>query len=272
MEKLDVLDMNGAFIASYFTDDKGCAHENREHTLIYLLSGELEISDHGRKTVLRQGDCAYMRRDNLMYLQKRVKNDVPYHSIVLKFSPKFLKEFYRSLNRRDIPFTDAKREKKSLRVLPRDRADIKSLFESLVPFFESGQQPSADLQRLKMTEGLYVLLNTDANLYASLFDFVEPWKIDILEYLNENYAEDLSMEDIAKNTGRSLATFKRDFTKYSSLTPQKWIIRKRLEVAHQMLSLGNTRVVDVCYDVGFKNPSHFSRIYKEVYGSAPSMG
>jgi len=29
MEKLDVLDLDGAFIASYFTDDKGCAHENR---------------------------------------------------------------------------------------------------------------------------------------------------------------------------------------------------------------------------------------------------
>jgi len=179
-----------------------------------------------------------MRRDNLMYLQKRVKNGVAYHSVVLKFSQKFLKEFYRSLNRRDLPFDDARRERKSLRLLPRDRADIKSLFESLMPFFESGQAPSADLQRLKMTEGLYVLLNTDVNLYASLFDFVEPWKIDIIDYLNENFAEELSMEEIARNTGRSLATFKRAFKKYSDLTPQKWIIRKRLEVAHRMISEG----------------------------------
>lgn len=64
-----------------------------------------------------------------------------------------------------------------------------------------------------MTEGLYVLLNTDRNLYASLFDFVEPWKIDILDYLNENYMYDLSMGEIASYTGRSLATFKRDLPK-----------------------------------------------------------
>lgn len=44
-----------------------------------------------------------------------------------------------------------------------------------------------------MVEGIYVLLNTDRNLYASLFDFVEPWKIDILDYLNENYMCDLSL-------------------------------------------------------------------------------
>ncbi|VDR34855.1 Uncharacterised protein [Alistipes sp. cv1] len=72
--------------------------------------------------------------------------------------------------------------------------------------------------KLKMIEGTYVLLNTDRNLYASLFDFVDPWKIDI-DYLNENYMYDLSMEEIASYTGRSLATFKRDFAKVSDLPP-----------------------------------------------------
>ena len=121
-----------------------------------------------------------------------------------------------------------------------------------------------------MTEGVYVLLNTDRCLYASLFDFVEPWKIDILDYLNENYMLDLSMEEIAGYTGRSLATFKRDFAKVSDLTPQKWIIRRRLEAAHELIKSGKKKVTEACFDVGFKNLSHFSKIYKEAYGVAPS--
>ena len=68
MEQLDVFDCLNVLIASYFTDDRGCAHENREHTLIYLCSGELEIEERGKKTVLHPGDCAFMRRDNLMCL------------------------------------------------------------------------------------------------------------------------------------------------------------------------------------------------------------
>lgn len=48
MEQLDVFDCSNVLIASYFTDDRGCAHENREHTLIYLCSGELEIEERGR--------------------------------------------------------------------------------------------------------------------------------------------------------------------------------------------------------------------------------
>ena len=34
MEQLDVFDCSNVLIACYFTDDRGCAHENREHTLI----------------------------------------------------------------------------------------------------------------------------------------------------------------------------------------------------------------------------------------------
>ncbi len=270
MEQLDIFDCSNVLIASYFTDDRGCAHENREHTLIYLCSGKLEIEERGRKTLLHPGDCAFMRRDNRMWLQKYAEKDFPYRSVVLKFTKPFLREFYQTLDKQDIP-KDSKREKVSLRVLPNNRPDIRSLFESVIPYFDSGVKPSDDVLKLKMIEGTYILLNTDRNLYASLFDFIDPWKIDILDYLNENYMYDLSMEEIARYTGRSLATFKRDFAKINELTPQKWIIRRRLEAAHELIKKGNKKVSDICFDVGFKNLSHFSKIYKETYGYAPSM-
>lgn len=270
MERLDVFNCSNILIASYFTDDRGCAHENREHTLIYLCSGELEIEERGKKTVLHAGECAFMRRDNQLWLNKKVEDGKPYHSVVLKFSRQFLREFYQTLNRQQIP-SDSKREKISFRMLPNNRPDIRSLFESVIPYFNAGEKPSDDVLKLKMVEGIYLLLNTDINLYASLFDFVEPWKIDILDYLNENYMFDLSMNEIASYTGRSLATFKRDFAKVSDLTPQKWIIKRRLEAAHDLIKSGKKKVTEACFDVGFKNLSHFSKIYKEAYGVAPSM-
>ena len=270
MERLNVFDCSNVLIASYFTDDRGCAHENREHTLIYLCSGELEIEERGQKTVLHPGECAFMRRDNRMWLQKHASKDNPYRSVVLKFTRPFLREFYQTLDKKDIPM-ESKREKVSLRVLPNNRPDIRSLFESVIPYFDSGVKPSDDVLKLKMIEGTYLLLNTDKNLYASLFDFTNPWKIDILDYLNENYMYDLSMEEIADYTGRSLATFKRDFAKISDLTPQKWIIKRRLEAAHNLIRSGKKKVTEACFDVGFKNLSHFSKVYKEAYGYAPSM-
>ena len=68
MERLEVFDCSNILIGCYFTDDRGCAHENREHTLIYLCPGELEIEGCGKKTVLYPGDCAFIRRDNWVWL------------------------------------------------------------------------------------------------------------------------------------------------------------------------------------------------------------
>lgn len=269
MEKLDVFDCSDVVIASYFTDDRGCAHENREHTLIYLCSGKLEIDDKGKKVVLQEGGCAFMRRDNRMWLQKYVEKDRPYRSVVLKFSRPFLRDFYNKLEHKDIP-EKAKRGKDSLYLLPYERPDIRSLFESVLPYFDSGVKPTEEVLKLKMIEGLHVLLNTDNNLFASLFDFVEPWKIDILDYLNENYMYDLSLDEIASYTGRSLATFKRDFAKISDLSPRRWLIRRRLEAAHQLMLSGKRKVTDICYAVGFRNLSHFSKAYKKMYGFSPA--
>lgn len=269
MEQLKVLEYSNVFIGSYFTDDRECAHPNAEHTLIYLVSGELEIIDCGEKTILRPGGCAFMRRDNRMFLKKRVKDGVPYHSVVLKFNRKFLKEFYSTIDRQTLP-NQAKRSRKSLTVLPENRPDIKSLFESILPYFESDAKPADEILKLKMTEGLYVLLNTDVNLYASLFDFTDPWKIDLMEFMNENYMNELTMEEMASYTGRSLASFKRDFKKISELPPLKWIINRRLEAAYDLIRQGKANITDVCYRVGFKNLSHFSKVFKDKYGVAPT--
>ena len=105
---------------------------------------------------------------------------------------------------------------------------------------------------LKLQEGLLALLHIDKRFAPTLFDFNEPWKIDIMEFMNENYMYEFTMEEMAHYTGRSLATFKRDFKKISDLTPEKWLIRKRLEVAYAKMKEGGKKVVDVYAEVGFK--------------------
>lgn len=49
MEQLDVFDCSNVLIASYFADDRECAHENQEHTLIYQCSGRLRSRNVERK-------------------------------------------------------------------------------------------------------------------------------------------------------------------------------------------------------------------------------
>jgi len=126
------------------------------------------------------------------------------------------------------------------------------------------------LMKLKLHEGVHSLLNIDIKFYSSLFDFTEPWKIDLVDFMEKNFLQTLSMDEFASYSGRSLATFKRDFKKISVQSPQKWLIEKRLQVAHDLIKIGHKKVSDIYLDVGFKNLSHFSSAYKKMYGQPPT--
>jgi len=90
-------------------------------------------------------------------------------------------------------------------------------------------------------------------------------KIDLLEFMNANFRRDMSMSEFAKASGRSLSTFKRDFKKISDLSPERWLTDHRLHAAYDLLKRG-WRVGDACFDVGFKNVSHFSAIFRKKFG------
>ena len=93
-------------------------------------------------------------------------------------------------------------------------------------------------------------------------------KIDLGDFMEKNFRSDMSMTEFAQATGRSLSTFKRDFKKLSTLSPERWLTARRLRAAFDLLKRGQ-RVSDVCFDVGFKNVSHFSAIFKKKFGITP---
>ena len=267
---INTLRYSDIFLAMYFDDGKSCMHRNHSHVLVYMYSGEIVIEEKGKTTRLHKGECAFIRKDFSVQMTKQAWNGEQFKAIFLMFSPKFLRSFYNRLDKNTLP-KDAKRNKISLCKLPSNRPDIVSLFESMTPYFNSNIEPTEELLQLKMCEGMYVILNTSKNLYASVFDFTDPWKIDILDFLESNYMNDISMEEIANYTGRSLSTFKRDFKKCSTLSPREWLIHHRLEAAHELIRKGGRKVSEICFEVGFKILSHFSKIYKERYGISPKV-
>ena len=253
----------------YFSDDCMCSKMVREHFLVYVYSGEYVLEEGKKKTIVRPGECVFMRRDNRIEMAKQPKDGEPFMAIFMTFKRKFLREVYQKFERKELPI-DIGKHKQSVIKLP-ETPDIKGLFLSITPYFDSAIKPSDDIMCLKMLEGVHALLRIDERFYATLFDFTEPWKIDILDFLNENYMYELSIDEIASFTGRSLSSFKRDFKKISELSPEKWLIHRRLEAAYEKLREAGKSVSDVYIEVGFKNFSHFSTAFKKQYGVAPSV-
>lgn len=254
----------------YFSDECMCTKMVREHFLCYVYSGEyiLEEGKERWRTIIRPGESVFVRRDNQVNMYKQPKGDEPFMGIFMMFKRPTLHYLYRKLENKEFSKEEVK-HKKSVIKLPQS-PDISSLFQSMTPYFNSSIKPSDEIMTLKLMEGIYALLNIDKRFYPALFDFTEPWKIDIMDYLNKNYMYDLSIDDIATFTGRSLSTFKRDFKKISNLSPEKWLTRRRLQAAYEKLQRRDTTVSEVYLEVGFKNLSHFSTAFKKEFGTSPS--
>jgi AraC-like DNA-binding protein len=240
----------------------------RDHFLVYVYSGEYILEEGKKKVTVNPGECIFLRRDNRVNMTKQAKGNEPFMGIFMSFKRNFLRELYQTIDRKSLPL-DIEKYKQSVIKLPQT-PDITGLFQSMIPYFNSDIKPSEEIMKLKLMEGVYSLLNIDKRFFTTLFDFTEPWKIDILGFLDDNYMYDLSIDEIASFTGRSLSTFKRDFRKISELSPEKWLIRRRLEAAVDMLCENKIPVSDVYMEVGFKNMSHFSKAFKKQYGISPS--
>ncbi len=262
-----IFNYNDVFFSFYYDNAGGCTHRSREYAVNYVYSGRMTL-DNGKEQIhVEKGECVFIPRDHRTTLYKQPHNGERYCGIYLMFTRHFLREMYNLSGKWNIAADTPKLEVRAMK-LPRT-AELASLFASMTPFFDPSVKPSDDFMQLKLQEGLLALLHIDPRFAPTLFDFNEPWKIDILDFLNRNYMYEFTIKDLAHYTGRSLATFKRDFRKISELTPEKWLIRKRLEVAYEKIAKEKKKVTEIYAEVGFKNLSHFSTAFKRQYGITP---
>ena len=256
------------FFSYYFNNEISCSQMVHDHMLVYVYSGEMILEENKSKTVVKKGECVFLRKDNRVNMTKQPVGEEQFQGIFMMFKRDFLREFFQTMDKNELPL-EVEKQKTSVIKLPQT-PDIESLFHAMKPYFKSDKIPAKELMQLKLQEGVYTLLSIDKRFYPALFDFTEPWKIDIMDFLEQNYMYDLSVEQIAGFTGRSLAAFKRDFKKISTLSPQRWLIDKRLKVASDKIQHEHRKISDVYLEVGFKNLSHFSSAYKKQFGIAPS--
>lgn len=68
----------------------------------------------------------------------------------------------------------------------------------------------------------------------------------------------------------SRSAFAREFKAALDLTPMDYVSRVRLSLAHRLLLTSGIRVESIAATVGFSSRSHFSRLFRERFGTDPS--
>jgi AraC-like DNA-binding protein len=237
------------------------------HVMGYIITGSLQVYGSSGVQVFTAGDVAIFRANQLGKFTKLLPaGGGEFKSINVFFDEELLQSFSKEYNIKATGIYTGK----SLRLLE-PNVLFNNYFNSLLPYFEPGNQLNSSLTTLKAKEALLLLLQTNSDLKNMLFDFKQPGKIDLKEFMEKNYRFNVPMDRFAQLTGRSLAAFKRDFNSVFKNSPGKWLQQRRLEEARYLIKEKGKRSSDVYLDLGFEDLSHFSFVFKKAFGVAPSL-
>ncbi len=91
----------------------------------------------------------------------------------------------------------------------------------------------------------------------------------VTDYINDNLDQDLTLAELAAVSGLSRFHFSRAFRNSTGLTPQKYLMAKRVERAKQLLASSDIPIVEVSLMTGFKNQSHFTSLFRRFTSLTP---
>jgi len=144
--------------------------------------------------------------------------------------------------------------------------------ESINILIDNPELADESIIKTKLKE--FVLLIAKSQNAPSQLDFLaalfKPFDIEFKSTIQHNLYTNLSIDELARLCHLSTSSFKRKFKNTFDDSPKKYIAKKKVEKAADLLKINNSRVSDIAYDVGFDSLSTFNRTFATFYGKSPT--
>ena len=99
---------------------------------------------------------------------------------------------------------------------------------------------------------------------------LSPWQLRLtIEYLEENFTRDVSLQDLADLSKLSQSQFARAFKASTGLPPRQWVLQARVQRSQEMLAKADEPVASIAAGVGFADQSHFTKAFRRATGITP---
>jgi len=250
------------------TFDKTFAYEQfvPESVLAYQISGETQIYHQRGEIVLREGQVLLARRNQLAKSMKIPPNGGEYQCVCVLLTSDRLRRF--ALENSVV--CEGKYQGRK-NILFEGDGFFRGYFLSVMPYIQEWTTVNKRMAKLKVYEAVELLLYRRPDLAPFLFDFSDPRKTDLEEFMLRNFRFNTPVDHFARLSGRSLSAFKRDFMEIFNMAPATWLKNKRLSEAYYLIRQQRKKPQDIYLDLGFENLSHFYTSFKRKYGATPAM-
>lgn len=235
-----------------------------ENTIIFVIAGFKLLHFEGHTVKVEAGSLLLMKR-GFYVMSDFVPGGLDFRSLLLYFSDDQLRRFLHKFNYTQ-PTTAKTTDHLTIPLTPL----LEGFREQYVTYFSQAVPP--ELLSLKLYELFLLLLSgpQQQQMLAFLQNIVYTQPADIGYIVQQHLFQPLTLSELARLSGRSLASFKRDFQQQYQSAPKKWINEKRLAYAQILLQTTSRQVAEIAMDCGYDNIPHFIRIFKQQYGVTPN--
>lgn len=238
----------------------------KHNTLILQVSGRFSLETAAQKISMGAGEMLLVQKNQLGEITKTPVEGGDYQTIVICLQ----EELLRTIALEEQIAIGQKYSGPPNVLIPANDF-LRAFFQSIIPYVRNPEEAiTTQLGMLKVKEAVHLLLYAMPGLEALLFDFSEPYKMDLEKFMRSNFHYNVPVEKFARLTGRSLAGFKRDFQKIFGMAPRHWLQERRLEEARHLIETKNKKPSAIYLDLGFESLSHFSSSFKKKFGKTPS--
>ena len=105
----------------------------------------------------------------------------------------------------------------------------------------------------------------------SIFDRHRDSIFGAIKYMDEHFDDDLNVEEVAKKFMLSQSYFSYLFKSITAKTFTEYVNGIRISKAMELLRNTDERVIDICYETGFRNVNHFNRLFRQQTGVSPLL-
>nr|WP_293836427.1 AraC family transcriptional regulator [uncultured Arsenicibacter sp.] len=236
-----------------------------QHILSYQMAGSFMLADGREIYKAAAGALTLLRKNQLVKFTKVPPENGRFESLNIYVSERNLQQMAGEYS------IQADHSSGLASMIPVGMTMLlRNYIDSLKALIDSNSLGNKPLIDLKIKELILILLDAQPGLKQVLFDFSAPHKSDLEAFMNQNYRYNVKLDRFAYLTGRSLATFKRDFEKVFHTSPHKWLLQKRLDEAYFLLKEQGKSASDIYVDLGFEDLSHFSYTFKRQFGYSPA--
>ncbi|MCI9060803.1 MULTISPECIES: AraC family transcriptional regulator [Romboutsia] len=266
--------LNDNFKIFHIRDKKDIKFEYHHHDfskIVILIDGDLTYYIEGKAYILKPWDILFINKNEI---HKPVINPNKYYErIVIWLNPDFMAKYAQGNNNLLKCFEVAiKNNYNLLRLNIKSIEIIKNIIQDIQGCDNSNEFGSEILKESLFVQLMVLMnrlfLNSDKN--RDMEDIQYDKTIEgVLNYINSNLENDLSIDTIASNFFISKYYLMRKFKSQIGSSIHNYIIQKRLILAKSLISEGLT-MSNVCSKCGFNDYSSFVRAFKKVYGVSPS--